>query len=318
MPVSSFVSPFTTTSREEIFQWPSGASLVVGAAGIDSTTPSNSVERSPEPGGATMGALTIETATRYEGREGARRRVVDSRDDVDDVADPGFADDLRVGIHLHRSVRDRPRRRRDRLHGAPEREELRRRDAVSADARREKAAGIQDGDDREHARLQVVDSLDGAVRTGDGPLRTRVRGDRAEEHREGSARERPPTGSCPRARPRASGKRRRSWPEEAEAGKPQWRVRHRHLRDDPGADENAGPRERIGEAIVGARDRGIRDVDLNSAFDEVEDRTGDFRDGSLDGGRSHGQRKRWSVRRGREGRKAGEEKESHDDERRKS
>ena len=64
IPASSFVSPFTTTSREEIFQWPSGTSFVAGATGIDSTTPSNSVERSPDPGGAMTGALMIETATR--------------------------------------------------------------------------------------------------------------------------------------------------------------------------------------------------------------------------------------------------------------
>src|SRR5664280_2568022 len=37
MPVSSFVSPFTRTSREEIFQWPRGVLLGVMTGGIDST-----------------------------------------------------------------------------------------------------------------------------------------------------------------------------------------------------------------------------------------------------------------------------------------
>src|SRR5664279_3165995 len=66
MPVSSFVSPFTRTSREEIFQWPRGVLLGVMTGGIDSTMPSNSVVRSP--GGDVMtGALVIDNATRYEG-----------------------------------------------------------------------------------------------------------------------------------------------------------------------------------------------------------------------------------------------------------
>src|ERR1017187_674224 len=65
IPVSTFVSPFMMTSREEIFQWPSGAPFAVGAAGIDSTMPSNSV--APGGGGVMAVALVIEIATRYEG-----------------------------------------------------------------------------------------------------------------------------------------------------------------------------------------------------------------------------------------------------------
>src|ERR1035437_3522283 len=67
MPESSFVSPFTMTSREEIFQCPSGAPPAVATGGIDSTVPSNSVAWSPGPGGTMMVVLTIESATRYEG-----------------------------------------------------------------------------------------------------------------------------------------------------------------------------------------------------------------------------------------------------------
>src|SRR5512143_35327 len=67
MPGSSLVSPVTRTSREEIFQRPRGGLLAVGPAGIDSTMPSNSVARSPGPGGGMTSALVIDTATRYEG-----------------------------------------------------------------------------------------------------------------------------------------------------------------------------------------------------------------------------------------------------------
>ena len=112
MPESSFVRPFTTTSRDEIFQWPSGVPLAVETGGIDSTTPSNSVARSPGPGGGRITTLTIERATGMTavpapGNGGVRTLG----EDVDGVADLRIAHDLRGGVHLNDVVVDLPRRR---------------------------------------------------------------------------------------------------------------------------------------------------------------------------------------------------------------
>ena len=137
-----------------------------------------------------MGALTIDTATRYEGPRvpgGGLWTFATTSTMSPTLGSPTI---FVSESTLHRAARDRPRRRRDRLDGPMPREQLRRRERpVGFDARRDEAAGIHDGDDREHARGEIFDPFDGAVRAAAGPFRARVRCDHVEEHRELAARD---------------------------------------------------------------------------------------------------------------------------------